>query len=465
MNNIDTRASARTPIVYIAGIDGDADGTLKAWLRDCVAAFSPRAVAAPAAIVVDHTDYGRLNAEALNEFLVDADIDAVVWATGPDADGGRLFHCAVARYPKVKHAGRNARIFTLLTANAGDTASGQLLAANILGAALSDIAVIRPASPVLIDACIHAMEAALTGPLERDIYLNTLERLQSLYAVTRDDELREPNLRRAIALNERLCCELDGADTARLARLLLCRANCLASVGTRTGEVKDILGAITALKQAAPHIHDDIGRARLDVILANCKTALGAVLDDAEILTSARDLLRGIIPVLYRHLAVESWALANAHLSTACWNLYGNTGVFEYAVEALDALHEALTVYNAKSFPFDWAMAKRKLGGMLSTLGDDPENIDALYCAIGCLRDALSFYTPDKVPTDYAMTAANLAESLCALAAHTGDPDHLKSAESCLLGALGVYKRKHDPQAAEIGRRLAVVRQKIALAQ
>ena len=153
------------------------------------------------------------------------------------------------------------------------------------------------------------------------------------------------------------------------------------------------------------------------------------------------------------------------NLSAACWNLYGNTGVFEYAVEALDALHEALTVYNAKSFPFDWAMAKRKLGGMLSTLGDDPENIDALYCAIGCLRDALSFYTPDKVPTDYAMTAANLAESLCTLAAHTGDPDHLKSAESCLLGALSVYKRKHDSQAAEIGRRLAVVRQKIALSQ
>jgi|GEM_PF-3596894 len=465
MNNIDIHTSARTPIVYVTGIDSDPDGTARAWLTDCIAAFSPLTAAVPAAVLVDNTDYGRLGAEGLNEFLVDADIDAVVWASAPDANGKRHYHCAVANYPKVKFAGRDAEIFTLRTANTGEDATGRLLAAIIIGAALSEIGAVRPAAPALMDACMQAMEAALDEPIERDLYLNTLERMQALYAVVRDDDRREPSLRRAIALNERLCCEIDGADTARLARLLQHRANCLASLGAHTGEVKDILGAITALKQAAPHIRDDLGRARLDVMLANCKTALGSILDDAEILTSARDLLRGIIPVLYRHLAVESWAAAQAHLSASSWLLYGAAGNFDDAVEAVDAAHEALTVYNAKSMPFGWARAKSNLGVMLCTLGDDPENIDTLYCGMDCLRDALSFYTPDRFPADYAAISGHLAQALGALAQHTNDPAHLESAESCLSDALDIYRCNDDPKATEIDVQLAAVRRKTLLPQ
>jgi len=465
MNNIDIRSAERTPVVYIAGIDGDADGATKAWLKNCIAEFAPLAVSAPGAIMADNTDYGRLSAEALNEFLVDADADAVLWASGPDVGGERYFHCAVAHYPKVKYVGRDAGVFTLRTANTGEATTGRLLAANILGATLSEIAAIRPAPSALIDACMHEMEAALAKPLERELYLGTLERLQNLFAATgRNDQEAQP-LRRAIELNECLCGEVDGADTAHHARLLQHRASCLAILGARTGEVKDILGAITALKRAAPHIRDDAGCARLDVTLANCKSALGALLDDAEILLSARDLLRGIIPVLYHQLAVESWAAAHASLSATCWHLYGVTGEFEHAAEALDAAHEALTVYNAKTFPFAWAKAKGHLGLMLSTLGDDPENIDALYCGIDCLRDALGFYTPDRFPKDHAVTAANLSAALCALAAHTNDADHLDSAEHCLLGALNIYKHGNDPKAVEIERRLATVRRKTLLPQ
>ncbi|WNK00751.1 hypothetical protein L2D14_04830 [Thalassospiraceae bacterium LMO-JJ14] len=465
MNNIDIRTAEHTPIVYIASIDGDADGATKTWLRSCIATFAPHAVSPPAAILVDSTDYDRLSAESLNEFLVDADVDAVVWATAPDMAGTRLFRCAVSRYPKVKHKGREANTFTVRTANAADPATAELLAANILGAALTEIADTCPASPVLIGACIHAMETGLTGTLEHDLYLLTLDRLQSLYFAVREDENWDRNLRRAIDLNERLCCELENVDTTRFARRLKDRASYLAVLGARTGEVADILAAITALKKAAPHFTENIDRARLDMTLANCKSELGLILDDTEILLSACDLLRSIIPVLYRNLDVQNWAMAQANLGAACWNVYRSAGEPEHAIAALDAMHEALTVYNPKAFPLDWAMAKNNLGSMLSALGDDPENIDALYRGIDCLRDALTIYTRDKVPMDYAMTSANLAESLCVLALHTNDTDHLKSAEQCFSDVLRIFKRSNDPKVADIEQRLAVIRGKILLSQ
>ena len=467
MNNIDNHTRhnrERIPVVYIAGIQNDKDGAIKAWLKHAVASFTPLAIADPGTIIIDNADYDRLTPEALNEFLVDADADAVVWATAPDGNAEYCFHCAVSHYPKVKYQGRQAKVFTVATVKTGDAATGRLLAANVLSAALSEIADIRLAPSALIRGCIDAMETALAGQLERGLYLNTLEELQTLYFIAREDQGWERKLRRAIDLNERLCRELEGTDTVRIARLMHIRASKLAILGERTGNVQDIMAAITALKKAAPDTTDDVERARLDVTLANCKSALGLILGDTEILKAARDVLRNIIPVLYRHLAVESWAVAQTNLSATCWNLYGATDDFAYGDEALDAVQEALTIYNPKNFPLDWAMAKQNLGCMLGTLGQDPKNLNALQYGIDCLRDALTVYTRDTVPMDYAMASANLAASLCTLADYTKDTDHLKSAETCLLQALDVYTAASCSAVTDIEERLDALRRKISAA-
>lgn len=465
MNIIDTQNRERIPVIYIAGGTDPAGDTGLSWLKAAVAAFAPQVVAEPEAILIDNMDYGRLDNEALNEFLVDADIDAVVWPVVPETADTWSFAVAVCPYPKVKFQGRKARTFTLPAAKPGDPATGRLLAANVISAALAEIVDVRPVCTDLIAPCVGALEDGLKRTPQQDPCLQTIGCLQTFYFALREDARWKQHLRRAVELNGRLLNALDKGAHERRAELLVFRAKCLAVLGGRNVDVEDILAAITALKRAAPHVTGETARAGLDMILADCKAELGTILDDNAILISARDLLRGIIPVLYSNLAIESWAMAQSSLSAICWKLYSATGEFEHATDAVDAVHEALTVYNPKLLPSYWAMAKNNLGGMLCSLGGDPENIDTLHAGIDCLHDALSVYSRDTSPMDYAMTTANLAESLCTLAGHTNDPSQLALAETYLRRSLAVHRAASAAETPKLEARLREIHDKISAAK
>ena len=466
MNIVKQHDRAKMPLVYIAGIKGDADGALQTRLREVLASVEPNAVAAPDAIVRDNEDFGRFDREALNQFLVDTGTDAVIW--GSAGNGVLEIHTAVAPYPKVAHENRLAARFQAkvpLPLNDRDIAVPVIQA---LAAALVEIARNRPTPQYLIQHLIAALEMASDTSPDPDQNLNVLETLSRLYALGRADDDDITALRRAIRLNTQLCARIGQTDPSRLARVLRVRAAIHIRLGYRTRSVEPVLDAVDTLSSAARHSIEDLDRARLDVLLADCKEALGEIRSDVSLLEAARDLLNSAVPFLYQTLAIEDWARAQSRLARVNWRLClyaddAETGR-KYANDAIDAVYEALSFYNARNFPFAWARVAKLKGEISSELGSIPGRVETLNDGITQFREVLSVYTREHAPLEFATTSTELAESLCTLAAQTNDPKHLESAESCFAAALEVYQVKADPEADRVAARLADVRQRISAA-
>ncbi len=361
MSIIGTHHRERIPAVYIAAFGGDDGGGIQRQFRNGFRAIDPAAGAAPGVLALDRIDYGRLDTEALNTFMVDTDTDALVWAYVVAPGDALEFHAAIAPYPKVAHENRvaehlTARLPLPLTEELCTVASMQVIAA-----ALAERAANRPVPAGLVmhfaTGLEHKLQKKKNMPSSlRANVLETLSRLSALKGAPGTDTAR---LRYAVDLNVRLCRQIGANDPARHVRLLKTRAGMLTRLGTKTGEASDILKGIDALRDAAVIVSEDLGLARLDLQLAVCKAALGRLQDDRDLLADARDLLNWAIPYLYRNLAVEDWARAQAELAEIDFDLMmcatdaesGKT----YAFEAIDAVSEALEFYNPGNFPLAWA--------------------------------------------------------------------------------------------------------------
>ncbi|MCK5778943.1 MAG: hypothetical protein KAH11_09135 [Rhodospirillales bacterium] len=466
MNIVQHHDQTSMPLLYVASINGDPDGVIQARLREVLASIEPAAVAAPDMLVRDNADFGRFDREALNQFLVDTGTDAVIW--GNVGDDVLEIHTAIAPYPKVAHENRLAARFRAqvpLPVAERDIAVPMVQA---LAAALVEIARNRPTPQYLIQHLIRALEMTCDTSADPDQNLNVLETLSRLYALGRADDDDITALRRAIHLNTRLCAKIGQSDPSRLARVLRARAAMHIRLGYRTRSVEPVLDAVDTLSSAARHSTEDLDRARLDLLLADCKEALGEIRSDVSLLEAARDLLNSAVPFLYQTLAIEDWARAQSRLARINWHLGRYTDDPEtgkkYANDAIDAVCEALSFYNARNFPFAWARIAKLKGEISSELGSIPGRVESLNDGITQFREVLSVYTREHAPLEFAITSAELAESLCTLAAHTNDPKHLKSAESCFAAALEVYRVKADPEADRVAARLADVRQLISAA-
>ncbi len=464
MNIVKQLSQTRIPLVYVAGIKGDADGAIQEHLTDVLASVEPGAVAAPDALLLDNADFGRFDREALNQFLVDTGADAVVW--GYAGDGVLDIHTAVAPYPKVAHENRLAARFTAQVPLPFDDRDIAVPLAHAIAAALVEIARNRPAPQDLIVRMIAALELSGDTAPDTDRNLNVLETLSRLYALGRADDDDIGALRRAVCLNTRLCTRIGQADPVRLARVLRVRAAMLIRLGYRTRSVEPVLDAVDTLSSAARLGTEDRDRARLDLLLADCKEALGEIRHDSRLLEDARLLLNSAVPYLYQNLFIEDWARAQSRLARVNWRLAQHAGDAEagktYANDAIDAVCDALSFYNPRNFPFAWARVAKLKGEISSGLGSLPGRIETLNDGIRQFREVLSVYTREHAPLEFATTSADLAESLCTLAAQTNDSSHLESAESCLAAALEVYRTKADPEADRVAARLADVRERIS---
>lgn len=359
MSIIGTHHRERVPAVYIAAFGGDDGHGIQRQFRNAFTAFDPAAGAAPGVLALDRIDYGRLDAEALNTFMVDTDTDALVWAYVVAPGDALEFHAAIAPYPKVAHENRGAARFTArlplpLTEELCAVASMQVIAA-----ALAEKAANRPVPAGLVMHFATELERSLRKNMPASLHANVLDTLSRLNAHEGAPGTDTGRLRYAVELNVRLCRQIDAEDPARHVRLLKTRAGMLTRLGAETGAASDILKGIDALRDAAVIVSEDLGLARLDLQLAVCKAALGRLQDDRDLLADARDLLNWAIPYLYRNLAVEDWAWAQAELAEIDFDLMmcatdsesGKT----YAFEAIDAVSEALEFYNPGNFPLAWA--------------------------------------------------------------------------------------------------------------
>lgn len=464
MNIVDIHIRERVPRVYIASIRGDADGTIRRRLREALLDFEPHAVCDPDAIVIDNADFARFGSQDLNQFLVDTGTDAALWGRIDDSGRQLEIHTAVAPYPKVAHENRAAARFSACVRLDPDRGEVAIPAKHAFAAALVEIARNRPAPRRLIARCITALENALEGSPATRLKHNVTETLSRLYALARADDDDIAALRHAIDLNTRVCTGIGHTDMPRLIRVLRVRAAILIRLGYRTFGVEPILDAVDTLSSAARHSTEDLDRARLDVLLADCKEALGVIRSDETLLADARRLLNSAVPYLYQNLAVEDWARAQSRLARVNLRLMqcardSETGTM-HANEAIDAVCEALTFYNATNFPFAWARVTKLMGEISSELGAMPGDVCALKDGISRFRDVLSIYTREHAPLEFATTSSELAASLCNLATHTNDPRHLESAESCLEAALEVYEIKADPEADRIAARLRDIRRR-----
>lgn len=359
MSIIGTHHRERIPAVYIATFGGDDGDGIQRQFRNAFAAIDPAAGAAPDLLALDRADYGRFDSEALNTFMVDTNTDALIWAHVVAPGDTLEFHAAIAPYPKVAHENRGAERFTArlplpLTDELCTVASMQVIAA-----ALAEKAANRPVPAGLVMHFATGLERNLRKTMPASLHANVLETLSRLNALKGAPGTDPARLRHAIDLNVRLCRQIGTEDPARHVRLLKTRAGMLTRLGTQTGGESDILKGIDALRDAAVIVSEDLGLARLDLQLAVCKAALGRLQDDRDLLADARDLLNWAIPYLYRNLAVEDWARAQAELAEIDFDLMmcatdaesGKT----YAFEAIDAVSEALEFYNPGNFPLAWA--------------------------------------------------------------------------------------------------------------
>jgi hypothetical protein len=369
MNFTNTHRTAHIPGVYIAAFTGDGHDSIRRQLLDVLTDLESAAVSDPGTLVFDNADYGRFDTEALNTFLVDTGADAVIWGDRCGPETTFHLHAAIAPFPKVAHACRKAARFSARVPLPLDNQTVAVVIAQILGAALAEVARNRPVPRQLIDRCVRTLEPALSAPLECEIHLNVLETLAALEFARAGTSGGLPSLHKAIAHSTRASEVLGTADGQRCIDLLKVRARMLTRLGHRTRDRGKIIAAIRALKNAAPHVDDHVGLAQLDMLLAECNMQLGLMGDNRDMLKQARDLLKWVLPFFYRNLAVEDWAAAQARLAEVSWALMQRTPerapAKGYADEALGAAHEALTFYNATAFPHEWARITAHLDEML----------------------------------------------------------------------------------------------------
>ena len=120
--------------------------------------------------------------------------------------------------------------------------------------------------------------------------------------------------------------------------------------------------------------------------------------------------------------------------------------------EAVEAYHQALTVFTHDDLPQQWAMTQSNLGNALRALGlqlGGPEGLRRLDEAVEACRHALTVFTHDDLPQQWAMTQTMLANALYTLGLQLSGPEGLRrldeAVEAC-RHALTVFTHDDLPQ-------------------
>ena len=111
--------------------------------------------------------------------------------------------------------------------------------------------------------------------------------------------------------------------------------------------------------------------------------------------------------------------------------------------KALDALHEALTVFDRDGFAGEYARVQNSIGIVYRELPGD--RVANLQRAIGCYQDALAVLDKEKRPQEYGATQNNLGLAYAELP--RGDrAENLRRAMAAYNEALTVFTRDRFPR-------------------
>ncbi|MBI1203177.1 MAG: tetratricopeptide repeat protein [Rhodopseudomonas sp.] len=112
---------------------------------------------------------------------------------------------------------------------------------------------------------------------------------------------------------------------------------------------------------------------------------------------------------------------------------------------AIDTYRTALIELTRDRVPLDWAMTQNNLGNALQALGERESGTERLEQAIEAYRAALSERTRDHVPLDWAMTQHNLGTALQVLGERENNTEGLEQAVNAFRAALIELTRDRVP--------------------